>query len=836
MSKCKDLALSLIDELDLKVPDEELDLLLKNFEGELKKRNIMSRADYKEAMDIAFNKTQDMRLAARQMKREVMIRKIKRAEILSRIDNYKGPLSDAYSALLVGESKLDVGSRDSVAAETLGLEQDFLGTLLRRVVKDGDHLESVIKKGDLDEQIYAYAYMSKEQRAIAVRDGIISREAASLHKAIYDHSNAIRERKNLAGAYIGEREDFVITQMHDPILISKVSFEEYKADLESLLDLDESFKTLNTPQEIEAYKLDLYQRFSTGKHYLVDEAADEVAPRASSANLAKKMSQARKLHFKDGASAFAYAQKYTRGNLWDKLAVQSQYDARSIAMMERFGPNPKAMHDSIIKILEQRAVAKGETIKTKFLDGRFELSNGGLNVPGNASLAQIGDGLRAIENMSKLGGAVVAAFSDVVFKGATLNRRTNLGFFGSYSQAFRGLIDGVPAKDRKHVNRMTQVYTEGVLGRVHTRAGSFEAMPGRIAKMQETFFRWNFLQGWTMAHKEGVADAVTFDLARYKTTSFDRLPEKTRRNLELYNITADEWSLMKDLDTLVPETGRNHITAPAIRELSDAVIDPVISRMRGTTDVTASMRANFRNRLSTKFQTLISDIADEAVITPGQRERSILTLNTQRGTYAGEFFRFVAQFKTFPVTVITKQLAPAFYAAGGGENKLKGFAALVPLIMATTVFGYLTGAAKDVLRGKQPKDPKDKRTWADAFVRGGGAGIYGDFLFGEYSRYGRSLQETALGPAIGTASDFLSIVHKSAMRGIEGEGLPVKDYVRFVKSVTPFQNLFWTEMAANYMLFNGFMEMADPGYMSRTQRKLKKDYDQEFWLPPAAAF
>ena len=66
------------------------------------------------------------------------------------------------------------------------------------------------------------------------------------------------------------------------------------------------------------------------------------------------------------------------------------------------------------------------------------------------------------------------------------------------------------------------------------------------------------------------------------------------------------------------------------------------------------------------------------------------------------------------------------------------------------------------------------------------------------------------------------------MRGIEGDGLPVKDYVRFVKSVTPFQNLFWTEMAANYMLFNGFMEMADPGYMSRTQRKLKKDYDQEF--------
>ena len=87
------------------------------------------------------------------------------------------------------------------------------------------------------------------------------------------------------------------------------------------------------------------------------------------------------------------------------------------------------------------------------------------------------------------------------------------------------MIDGVPAKDRKHVNRMTQVYTEGVQKRVHTRAGSFEAMPGRIAKMQETFLDGTFCKAGQW-HKEGVADAVTFDLARYKTTSFDSCPIK----------------------------------------------------------------------------------------------------------------------------------------------------------------------------------------------------------------------------------------------------------------------------------------------------------------------
>ena len=216
---------------------------------------------------------------------------------------------------------------------------------------------------------------------------------------------------------------------------------------------------------------------------------------------------------------------------------------------------------------------------------------------------------------------------------------------------------------------------------------------------KELFFRGSLLQGWTVSHKEGVATAMSFDLARYRSTDFDKLPPNTRRNLKLYNITADEWSVVRSMETVNPETGNHFVTPGAVLTLEDSAIDAVISRQFDTLDVTDNMRSQFKDTLSTKFQTLIHDTADEAVVTPSDRERLLLTGGHQKGTVMGEFLRFVTQFKSFPVTVVTKQLAPAYYAAGGGA---KGYAALVPIILMATAFGYLTGVEKDVVKGRQP--------------------------------------------------------------------------------------------------------------------------------------
>jgi len=821
MADCTELVISLARDRNIDIPNEELELVIKNMSAQLKRRKITSPDDLNSALDVSMQQATEMRLTARQLKREALLRIIKKNNIEAKIDAFDGDAASAYSTQMMGESKLRTGSRDSASARKSALERNFVGSFLRRLVGKNPALEDIMRKGKIDREVYLYAYD---------RNARVSAEAKQIHDIIFSHMNGQRERKNRAGAFIGEREDFLVSQSHNPQLISKTPIDQWKSDIRRLLDEEATFGKFNSEQEIDEYLTELYKRFSTGKHYLVDDSTGDISGKPSSANLAKKLSQSRTLHFKDGQSAFEYSQKYSGESLWDKVIESARSDARSITMLEMYGTNPKAMHDAIMRTVEQKAFKTGKLVdqaRIYQLNAEFNALNGSLDVPGNVTLAQVGFGLRALQNMSKLGGAVISAFSDVVFKGATLNRRTDLGFFGAYGKSFDGMLNNVGSKDKKHVAAMTNIYAETVLGQAFTRAGSIDGMPGTISKMQELFFRWNLLQGWTVNHKKGVATAMAFDLGRYRNTAFDQLPEKTKRNLEMYNISAEEWSVVSKMETLAPGTTDHFVTPDAVMGLTNDVIDPIISRLRNTTDVTDNMRASFKDEFSTKIQTLLSDIADEAVITPGERERVLLTFGTQKGTYHGEFFRFLTQFKTFPVTVITKQLMPEYFAAGGG---VKGFAALVPLIAATTVLGYLSGEAKDIIRGREPKDPKAANTWKEALLRGGGLGIYGDFLFGEYSRYGRSFEETLAGPSIGFVGDALALAHKSATLNADA-----KDYFKFIKDNAPFSNLFYTEQAMNYMFFYGMMEMADPGFLSRMEKKRLKDYNQEYWLPPSTS-
>ena len=826
---CVDVVLNLVRSKGFEPNAKEADLIIKNIRKEAKRRNITSAADLQAVMESSAGKSIDMMLAARQQKREYMLRLIKYKANVNRIKQYVEDTSgtqselDGLSALLMGDSTVVKGSRDSVGARTTARDIMFTGALTREL---GDDLINILKKGDLDKDITLYQYNRNAE-------GIDPR-AKQIHEILFKQANARREMKNREGAFIGEREDHLGRQTHDMHIISKTPRETWKADILRLVDAEKTFARFNTDQEIDEYLDELYLRFSTGKHYLADLGEDAPPAGAKTINLAKKISQSRTIHFKGGEEAFEYASKYSGKSIWDRTFEGIRYDARTITMLETFGPNPKAGKDSLLQVADNLAKARGADSKVTraMIDSQFDFLNGKADIPAGVTLAEIGNGLRVLENVSKLGGAVISAFGDPIFKAATLNRRTSMGFFGSYVNAFTNMVEGVSRADRKHVAEMTNVYSEVFLASHHSRAGAIDGMPGFMSKLNELFFRWNLLQGWTVGHKKGLAAAISFDLGRYKNVAFDQLPDGTRRNLELHNITADEWAVIGKMESFSPERKKDFITPDGVYTIPDADIDAAISRIQGTLDVSDKMRASFKDTVAIKIQTLLHDAADEGVVTPGDRERHLLTAGTQKGTYLGEFLRFAGQFKAFPVTVITKQIVPTMRVAGDGKLfTAKGFAALVPMIMGTTALGYVSGAAKDMMKGKKPKDPKSLKSWSDAMLRGGGMGIFGDFMFAEYSRYGRSFQETALGPAIGTFSDALALAHKTATLKADA-----KDYFKFVKSITPGANLFYTEAAANYLFFNGLIEWSDPGYMARQERRLRKDYKQEFWLPPAAAF
>ena len=825
MSKCEDLVIRKAQELGLRLPEQHLREVTQELDRQIKGKRILSKSQMQDALDKSVDIVNQRKIVLRQMKLEALLRVTTVNSIMARISAHPKSKADGLIAFLTGESRLDVASRDNLATKQQGLENMLMRDLDLELEVAGDGFKRMLETGQLDAEIYDIAYQLGAGKSLKEIDA--SPEAKKIHQAIFKVSNSTRERMNRAGAFIGKRDDYITAQSHDMKKIKDAGFKQWRDDFIRLVDEEATLGHLNTQAEKDEYLEELYNRFITGKHYLVDRPTKEGGFRPTSSNITKKISQSRSIHFVDGKSAFEYASKYSEGTIYEKLALGTVKNSRTIALLENLGPNPRAALDAVIEKIEQDALAKGEAVpahKLKLINDNFDYMNGLHDIPSNVTMAEIGNVFRVLESLSKLGGAVLSAGPDLVFKAATLNRRTDMGVFGSYVKSMTDIIGGLPKADREHASDMFGIYAEVTTGKIFSRFGSTDGMPGRMSRLQEAFFKWNGLQGWTIAHKKGIVAAFSMDLARYRNVDFDALPVNTKRNLEMYSITGDEWNTLRFGQTEAPN-GKHFLTPETAYTLPDSAIDSVIAKQTGDINVTDADRASYRDRLAGKIQSMGVDIADEGVVTPGQRERVLMTLGTQKGTVLGEFMRFVGQFKAFPVTVITKQLMPQYYSAGGGP---RGFMSLMPIILATTALGYVSGAAKDLAKGREPRDPRDPKTFVDAMTRGGGLGLFGDFMFQEYSKYGRSFQETLLGPGVGTISDFASLAHKSATLNADA-----KDYFTFIKNITPGQNLFYAEAAINYLFYYGLMEAHDPGYLKRMEKRRAKEYDQDYWLSPA---
>jgi len=200
----------------------------------------------------------------------------------------------------------------------------------------------------------------------------------------------------------------------------------------------------------------------------------------------------------------------------------------------------------------------------------------------------------------------------------------------------------------------------------------------------------------------------------------------------------------------------------------------------------------------------------------------------------GEAIRALMQLKGFPITYVTKGMSQQYHAKKqAGQSGIYGVA---QMMVGTTIMGYLSMTTKDILKGKSPAEVYDEReglnykTFVRAFTQGGGAGIYGDFVFGEFNRFGRSPLETFAGPTFGTAADVLKLY--AALRDGKTDQV-TKNAFRTLVSNTPYINLFYTKTALDYLLLYGMMEKTNPGYLSRMERKIEKETDQEYYISPS---
>ena len=311
--------------------------------------------------------------------------------------------------------------------------------------------------------------------------------------------------------------------------------------------------------------------------------------------------------------------------------------------------------------------------------------------------------------------------------------------------------------------------------------------------------------------------------------------------MKIYGIDELEWNEIIRKSTFKGEDGNTFIVTDALEALPDEVIEGYLKKKQPLIKKhSASKIAKEKDRLVSSLGAYYVDRADFAVPMPSAMERAVMNMGTQDGTPLGISMRLLTQFKSFPITVMHKSLGREIYGYGAEtmkEGLFKGKGSVMGLahfVVATSMLGYMSLYMKDIVRGKSPRKFEDDnlahniKIITASMAQGGGLGLYGDFLFGHFNRYGRSALGTLAGPTIGQLDNVVDI-----MQTLREGNNPFPKMANLIQGNTPFINLFYLRMALDYLILYNIQEWQNPGYLRRLERRMDRDYNQRFYIPPS---
>jgi hypothetical protein len=761
-----------------------------------------------------------------------------------------GDIEQGFKREIHGDATPTAGGRYSAEGEwksrALQLQAGAVGELERA------GLLRAARSGALERQ-WARE-LAEQAKGPAGKPGISGSEPARQIAQIFHKYQTLAKRElNRAGGAIGDYFGYIARTAHDADRIRRVGLTAWTNIIRPLLDE----RTFDGVEDREEFLNNVYHALITGVHLTHDGMQGFKDPEFTGpGNLAKRVSQERVLHFTDADAWYDYHRQFGGRTLMESVMGNLDRSARAAALMGRFGTNPRAaFFDDLRYFAETRRnsdpaladrLGKQAATQRGNLVARFDFLDGTANMPQNRLGARIGATLRTIESMAKLGLVAFTHLSVGMTKAAEL-RYQGIGLFKGYGDFVHSIWRGRgwSGSAEREIMDLLLAGHEGMLHDVLSRFQIDDTLPGTLSKAANTFFKWSGLTYLVDAQRAGGEFTMSRHLGGLLDTAHDALPEATQRIMKMFGIGPREWELLRRAPDHPDIDGRKFLTPDAVMRVPD---DALIAHLYDTGAVKSRllnapnqrMLDAARQDLSLRLHAYFNDRSAHMVIVPGIATRADLLRGTRPGTIEGEALRFFAQFKTWPAALVRQAIGRELY---GGQSKAAAIAGILHMALGGTLLGYGIMTLKDLIKGKNPRDPESPKTWLAALMQGGGLGIFGDFLFGEYDRFGHPLSESIAGPVAGEGLDSVVDLWNGLKQLATGEAKdPEKrgrallaEGMRTILDNTPFANLLFVRTALNYLFLYQVQEALNPGFLRRMERRTQQQNHQTFWLRPSAA-
>lgn len=698
-------------------------------------------------------------------------------------------------------------------------------------------------------------------------------EARKIADLMAKYNEEARGLQNLYGGFIRKIHGYIIAQSHDALRIKAAGARKWAEDIVDLLE-DSNFGHLTMRPGADAdtvragrvnYLMKTWEELANGKFGPDIEDDPALAAFRGPGNLARKISKHRAFHFKDAEAFLAYNKLYGAASITEGFIGGLEKAAQNAALLQTFGTNPRHEMKRLYQNAQRQAFADGDDKTATALSDDFDKSqvgqwadfaDGSADVPGNLVWARRMSTLRNFQAWSSLGGAgLTSLFGDTANAMVALRYNGKNWFeslFGHYGDMFAQAASA--GSTSREFAAMTGVAADSAIYNMVTRLDAYGDYAHRWAKRwSNLFFKINLLQGVTQFHERAMEAQLGTLLGLASKHSLDKMPNKDlARELGAYGITGEMWEVLRK-HTIHEFEGRPMMVPGMVRTIDDATIAKLARDMNLGDKPSKRLIARARSELQAKIGGYLASETYSGVIRLGIRERAALTQGTRPGTLTGEGLRLIGQFKGYPTAVITRVLGRMVHedkmlgvlgqlgrsAASGATLGAFRFGAqgegrrLGQYMLTMMGLGYISMIAADTFKGLTPRPADDPRTWTAAMLRGGGMGLFGDYLFGQSNHFGSDVVDQIAGPTLSDVGRLSTILAKSGRYAVGDSDFADTEISNFLTQNTPGVNLFYTRAPLNYLLLYDLQEALSPGVLRRIERRAEEGRGQEFFYNPS---
>lgn len=637
--------------------------------------------------------------------------------------------------------------------------------------------------------------------------------ASTAARAWLDTIEGLRTRFNAAGGDVGRLEYGYTPQPHDTSKVRKAGADVWADRTLPLLDRRRYLRedgSLMSDDELRQLLVKAWDTIST-------EGLNKTEPgqfRGSGAR-ANRGGDPRQIHFADGDAWLQYMAQFGRGSLYDAMMGHIGGVTKDIGLLERYGPNPEAQAN-----LQFDLAAKADNTQPDKLVGPgkidpqtyWDIISGKVGTPADEALARTAAGVRNLQTAAKLGGAVISSVTDL----GTLALTTGYNRL-PYWQLVKD-IGSQHTSETKEFMSAHGMIAESVADSLNRWSGDHLGT-GWTGKLANSVMRLSLLNAWTDGLRQGFTMSMNAGMARMAKKPWGELSEFDRSRLTRAGISADDWGV---LNTIAPTQfkGRELLTPQTIKASGKDGADTLAAKVFG----------------------FIHDESEFAIVNPDLATRAIVTMGgTQAGTYSGEIARTAAQFKSFPIAMITRhwrRLLEGDHDASGAPMLANRTAYGFALLATATGLGAIATQEKQILQGKDPISMDSGRFWAKALAQGGGFGIAGDLFLidpsGGPADATSTFAKNAIGPTFGAASELiLKNITENVWQAAEGKDTHWQaELSSWARSQTPGASLWWVKPMIDHGFMNAMNENLSPGYLARMKSRARRDWGQDYWWAP----